>query len=86
MIAYRVELWCSGDCFTRFLQTLPTHDLSKLPQLALNLTAIATRGGWTPDGTAMFCPRCTRQRKDEDQAQSVANYKEQTRRAAKGAR
>lgn len=86
MIAYRVEVWCDGDCFTRFLKTTPTNNPPALSQLAVKLAASAVLEGWTADGAAIFCPACTRQRNAEEQAQSVANYKEQTRKAARGAR
>jgi hypothetical protein len=87
MIAYRVEVWCDGDCFTRFLKTTPTNNPVAMPQLALDLSARAACEGWTADGTAIFCPACTRQRNDEDKAQSVVAFKEKERRsAARGAR
>lgn len=61
MIAFRVELWCNGDgCKER--RALVHDDEKQIPWLALKLQEDAGRQGWTIDGAAHWCPRCTRVR------------------------
>ena len=59
-IIYRIELWCSGDCCTRHMDTIPVTDLSTVDQASRGLLRRAVRGGWAEDGSSAFCPRCQR--------------------------
>ena len=62
MIGYRVELWCAGDCSTRYLQTILHDDPNTLTPVARKLIESARVDGWVEDRAAHFCPRCQRER------------------------
>lgn len=60
MIVYKVELWCDGECSTRYLGTSKGEVPAALPQLAFNLIQRAKAEGWTQDGNSLWCPSCVR--------------------------
>jgi hypothetical protein len=83
-VRFRVEVWCSGECSSRYLQTITTADPSELETLGASLTAAACRDGWTSDRKAIWCPSCTRERHAEDNAATVAQFKAEARKAMLG--
>ena len=58
MIAFRVEIWCDG-CGRHCGPGIANDDIRALEPLALDLTEFAGFAGWTIDGAAHWCPRCT---------------------------
>lgn len=74
-LSFRVELWCSGECSRRYLMTIATDAIDKIPKIGLDLIRRAERDGWTQDGTAGWCPACTRQVRAEAAALCVRDVK-----------
>jgi hypothetical protein len=66
MLAFRIEIWCDGDCCTRYLGTTTHIDPSRLPQLGTALIERARQEGWTLQGSLIWCPRCVRALRPEE--------------------
>ena len=64
MIAFRVELLCNG-CMAHYASGELHDDHLALPQLSVGLLECAKEDGWTIDGAAHWCPKCTQQRTAE---------------------
>jgi hypothetical protein len=62
MIAYRVFIKCNGDCGRELERSFTARDPQYLAELARELSQFTEPDGWTIDGDAHWCPKCTRQR------------------------
>ena len=62
MIAYRVVIFCDGDCGSRYLTVASHVDLAGVPSLVPPLIEKARHDGWTVDGDghSHWCPVCVR--------------------------
>jgi len=62
VIAYRVFVRCNGECGRELRRSFVARDRQYLTELAGELSSFAELDGWTVDGEAHWCPKCTRQR------------------------
>ena len=66
MIAFQIAIYCNGCRLSRQTDGVFYPEYSALPAIALSLVKRAAgQWGWTVDGDAHWCPRCTRQRTAE---------------------
>lgn len=57
MIAFRVEIWCSG-CGTHFGSGIPFQEITEAASRVDSILECAIASRWVRDGAAHFCPQC----------------------------
>jgi hypothetical protein len=70
MIAYVAQIWCNGipnGCSSLPFMGVVNDRLDMLPESAQIAAKFAKDLGWTIDGGAHWCPKCTRQRTETKQ-------------------